>query len=291
MFSRLGLLASVVVLPLAFSAQKADAAVYTFSSSVTTIETQSASAPPGGLMTMQDGVTTLTFDDVVAGKQPIGFTPPSGTIPGGGVVAGGGNRGLYAPPNGDVSQFYAVALNPVSGPTVPASDTFTTEGYNNYFGFYWGSIDYSNQIAFYCDAELVVSFTGADFAPADGNQIAPNTNEFIDFFFTDGVIYNKVVFFTTQLNFEIDNVSYGSIAVPGPTSLALFSTSLAALSFFRRRRTHGQRHSDLSAVSPSRTFDRDDHIRSGRFHDVEDDDAAAEKPMTAGVGWNLPAAA
>jgi hypothetical protein len=261
MFSRLSFFASLVALPLAFNAPKADAAIYASSSSVTTIETQSVSAPPNGLMTTQGGVTTLTFDNVMAGKQPIGFTPPSGTIPGGGVVAGGGNRGLYAPPNGDMSQFYAVALNPVTGPTVPASDIFITERYNNYFGLYWGSIDRSNQINFYHDAELLVSFIGADFAPANGNQSAPNTNEFIDFFFANGVTYNKVVFYTTQLNFEIDNVAYGSVAVPSPASLVLFSTALAVLGFFRCCRNYGQRNSDLSAVALSRTFDRDDRVR------------------------------
>ena len=138
---------------------------------VTTMVTQSTSAPTDGLMSTQMGVTTLTFDSDDVGSQPPGFTPPTGTIPGGGVVGGGGNAGLYAAPNGDMSQFYAVALNPVLSPTVPSSDTLNLGSTCNYFGFYWGSIDIYNTLQFYKDSTLVASFTGADFPAADGNQM------------------------------------------------------------------------------------------------------------------------
>jgi len=203
---------------------------------VTTMVTQSTSAPTDGLMSTQMGVTTLTFDSDDVGSQPTGFTPPTGTTPGGGVVGGGGNAGLYAAPNGDMSQFYAVALNPVLSPTVPSSDVLNLGSTYNYFGLYWGSIDMYNTLQFYNDSTLVASFTGADFPAADGNQISPSTNEYVDFFFSDNDTYNRVVFETTTLNFEFDNVAFGNVSVPEPASLVLFSTALAAMSLMRRRK-------------------------------------------------------
>src|SRR5690349_7513817 len=116
---------------------------------VTVIARQSTSPPIDGLMSTQAGVTTLTFDNEVLGRQPPGFTPPTGTIPGGGVVGGGGNPGLYAKPNGDMSQFYAVALNPLSSPLVPSADILDLGETYNYFGLYWGSIDTYNGLDFY----------------------------------------------------------------------------------------------------------------------------------------------
>jgi hypothetical protein len=136
---------------------------------VTTMVTQST--PTDGLMSTQMGVTTLTFDSDDVGSQPAGFTPPTGTVPGGGVVGGsGGNAGLYAAPNGDMSQFYAVALNPVSRPTVPSSDILNLGVTYNYFGFYWGSIDKYNTLQFYNGSTLVAGFTGADSPPPRGRQ-------------------------------------------------------------------------------------------------------------------------
>lgn len=202
---------------------------------VTTTATQSTSPPANGLMSTQVGVTTMTFDSEIVGSQPTGFTPPTGTRPGGGVVSGGGNAGLYAAPNGDATQFYAVALNPVSAPTVPSSDTLDLGSTYNYFGFYWGSIDKYNTILFYNGATSVASFTGADFPPADGNQTSPSTNEYVDFFFSGSDTYNRVVFGTTTLNFEFDNVAFGNVSIPEPPSFALFGIALAPLSLMRRR--------------------------------------------------------
>jgi hypothetical protein len=136
---------------------------------VTTMVTQSTSAPSDGLMSTQLGVTMLTFDSDDIGSQPSGFTPPTGTIPGGVVVGGGGNTGLYAAPNGDMSKFYAVALNPVSGPAVPSLDILNLGVTYNYFDFYWGSIDQYNTLQFYNGSTLVAGFTGAEF-PARGRQ-------------------------------------------------------------------------------------------------------------------------
>ena len=107
----------------------------------------------------------------------------------------------------------AVAFNPSTGsPVAPASDTFSVPGEapQNYFGLYWGSIDTYNTISFQLNGVPLAggSFTGADFPPANSDQAAANANEYIDFFFTAGQVYNQVVFGSSQLNFEFDRLAY-----------------------------------------------------------------------------------
>ncbi len=184
------------------------------------------------------GVVVDTFDADTVGNQAANFTPATGSIPGGGVVAAGGNPSAYAAPVADATRFYAVAFNPAPGPITPASDLFSVPGATpqNYFGLYWGSIDAYNTITFLLNGAPLAGgvFTGADFSPADGNQTAAATNEYVDFFFSGGQAYNQVSFSTSQLNFEFDNMAYG--AIPEPGSLALLAAGLLGFGVLARRR-------------------------------------------------------
>ena len=173
---------------------------------------------------------------MTAGDQPPGFTPATGSEPGGGVVgAGDGNASLYAAPLGDSTAFYAVAYNPPNGPIAPASDTLTLSSAQDYFGLYWGSMDTYNNISFYDSGALIESFTGAISADGgDGSQTSPGSNEYADFSFAGGT-YNEVVFSTSQINFEFDNIRTGS-AVPEPASFVILGTALVGLGFLGRRK-------------------------------------------------------
>src|SRR5262245_48250895 len=199
-------------LPTSAAAAVLMTAVSTQSGIVTTVTPNTV---PTLLTSTVPGATILTFDSDAVGNQPAGFTPATGSIPGGGVVASGGDISIYAPPLVDSTQFYAVAYNPTTGnPVAPASDLFTAPAGvpQNYFGLYCASIYTYNNITFELNGVPIAggNFTGADFPPANGDQTAADTNEYVEFLFTEGLTYNQVLFNTSAVNFEFDNMAFGS---------------------------------------------------------------------------------
>lgn len=193
---------------------------------ITTAVTQStAPVSANGLMSTVSGVTTITFN---------GSTTVPSQFSGAGRVVNGTNTGVYAAPNGDTSNFFAVG----GSTTGVGTATFSTGNAYNYFGLYWGSIDAFNSVAFSLRGANVGTFAGTAFPPSTGQQTAPNTNEFVDFFFSPGTAYDTVTFSTTTPNFELDNVAFGQ--VPEPASIALLGAGLVGAVGFARRRKNGR---------------------------------------------------
>lgn len=105
--------------------------------------------------------------------------------------------------------------------------------------FYWGSIDTYNTVSFYSGANgggtLLGSYTGAQVpgATANGAQgtTANNRRVFFDF---GGFTAQSVVFNSTAIAFELDDVA--TAAVPEPTVWATLLTGFGLIGISMRRR-------------------------------------------------------
>jgi len=166
------------------------------------------------------GALTTTFN---SGLLPPGYA-------GGTVVTG--SSGLTAAPPGDTSFYYTV------GPSWTTPGIVSLASLSSYFGFYMGSPDTYNALELWNGANLLKTYTGADFAAliatsADGNR---DKGLYVNIFAgTSGDWFNGVRFISPTNAFETDN--HAVLAVPEPGITALFAAGLALLGFAARRRS------------------------------------------------------
>lgn len=179
------------------------------------------------LTTCEVGATVVDFDT----GMPANFVTDSGS---GGRVVSGDLAGQYAAPVGDTTPFLAVPSTATPG----AVDAFLGGSYN-YFGIYWGSIDSFNSLTFFNNGVSIGTFTGADVlanSALEGNQIAPGSNEYVNFFF-GAQSYTSVTVASSNLAFESDNWAFGHNA-PEPYSAGLLGLGLLGMAAGVRRRRH-----------------------------------------------------
>ena len=179
--------------------------------------------------TVSDSLDIIDFDEGNVGNISGDYTvysTPSGT-------------NQSAPPFGITSEYLSIP-----NPNQNGSATMLLDETYNFFGLFWGSVDDYNSITFYNgdvsdDNNIVASISGdqIDDLLADGNQVSWTSNRFVNFFFTDGDVFDRYVLTSNGYAFESDNHSYGnvSVSVSEPATLTLFGLGLAALGFARRK--------------------------------------------------------
>ena len=181
-----------------------------------------------GIYTTQvAGATTVNWNDYSCGA----YTSCTGD----GHLVTGSVSGRYASPYGVTDTYLTVPYNYSAGAV-----SLTTPGSYNYFGLYWGSLDLYNSIHFYDGGSLVGSYSGADIFSlmANGGQSSWASNRYVNFLFTEGDLFNRIVLVSTNWAFESDNHAFGNVttSVPEPGTLAMFGLGLIGLGMMARRR-------------------------------------------------------
>jgi hypothetical protein len=192
---------------------------------VTIVETvdDGTTVAGNGIFSAQPGVTTIDFNN---GSSP-GFS--------GGAVVSGSTGGIFATPFDDSTKYFTVGSPGHSS----SSTSFSTGTGLTYFGFYWGSVDNYNTIAFLDkDGNTIESFIGP--VPNNGNQ-GVGGSRWVEFAATGGT-FQSIVLTSNTPALELDNVAYVA-AVPEPSTWAMMILGFMGVGFmaYRRKNNHSFR--------------------------------------------------
>jgi PEP-CTERM motif len=179
--------------------------------------TSSAGAPDPGPSAGQ--ALVVTFD---AANAP-GYTWTAGTI----ATAIGSSSAAAAPAND------ATVYGYVSSALTPNFATLSTPNVKS-ISFYWGSIDSYNSLdVLGAGNSLLLTITGNDLPPDNGDQFAAATNRRIFITAGAGETITGLTFRSTGVAFEFDTIA---AAVPEPQTWAMLIGGFGMVGFAARRR-------------------------------------------------------
>ena len=177
-------------------------------------------ALPGSLRFNFDAVSGGTASGVPSGSVGVSFT-------GGGGVVTGDNPGFWAAPylsgnngagfgNTGVPGDDATPYLTAGGVKNVDSATLTFAPGQTYLGILWGSLDSYNTLTFFNGGTAFASVTGQQVSDhvVIGDQGFGGTH-YVNFLFTGGETFDKVVATSDGYAFEFDNVAI----VPEPTTV------------------------------------------------------------------------
>lgn len=188
-----------------------------------------ASALPNNGLTSQFAYTPGFVEQTFNGGSLPGNYTGSAAVVTGNVVGQYAAPSTLAGPGLNTSPYLTVPTG-----SAPGQVSISAPFLSNYFGMYWGSIDTYNTIKFYRGANEVKSFGGADIiaSPVGDQQQAV----YVNFFFTNGDAYDRIVLASSSFALESDNHVFGVVPVPG-SAMLLLSGVLGAAFLGRRRKT------------------------------------------------------
>jgi hypothetical protein len=197
-----------------------------------TINGVASALPNNGLTSQFSGMAGFVTETFNGGTLPSNYT-------GSAAVVTGSVGGQYAAPSTPA----APGLNTSPYLTVPTgsapgSVSIAAPFLSSYFGMYWGSVDTYNSITFFRGATQVKSFGGADIIALPLPSLQPGNQQtavYVNFFFTNGDAYDRIVLQSSNFALESDNHVFGVVPVPG-SALLLLSGVLGAGFIARRRK-------------------------------------------------------
>lgn len=196
--------------------------------------TQGGRAVAGeGQFSNLDGVTTIDFNNGVA--STTGFAVYSAPDPGASIVSGS-LSGFYLAPEDNNTKYLTIA--PFSNELGNSPVTINFAKSLDYFGLHWGSLGYSNSLAFYRGNTLIKAFSDLDVASLIG--VLPGEDAgYVNFFANRGESFDKVILKSTGIAFESDNHAYRVAAdVPEPgTALGLTLVSFFGMGSLLKRKS------------------------------------------------------
>lgn len=208
------------VLALAFVAQ-AHAAI--------NVTTGGAAAPsPGyGLISAEEGIFTIDFNDVNLATQGTTYSIGNATFSGltsgaqGSIVIGDSDS-QYKAPADDTTNYLSV------GGARSNAVTIDFAGGISYFGLYWGTPDTYNSIQFFDSNNVSLGV----YTPSS----SLTSSEYYNFTIGLGdAPIARVVLTSSSAAMEVDNFSY--VAVPEPSTCLLLGAAAFSVLIFRRRST------------------------------------------------------